>query len=150
MKIRRISIVMMVMAMVAVAVCSCASKEESTIAKVTDLVERLEKAEDLSEMDWNELSAEMAAIQEEAQKCDFTDAERKEFAREAGKVYGLILKKGMKMLPGIMKGATGITKDALKGMDEALEGGIEGLGDLSELEGDFEEIGEELEGIFGE
>ena len=101
--------------------CGCASKEESTINKLTDLTEKIENSEAPSNLDWDKLNAEFAEIEEEAAKCSFSEEQSREYYRQQGKFQAALLKYAIKNLPGLLEKAT----DAASGYMEGLLDGLD-------------------------
>lgn len=130
---------------VALAFSSCTSKEEKAVERMNELAETLQEVQNPNELDWEDLANEYAEIMNEANNCQFSKEERKEFFKQAGKVHAAMLKQSIKLLPGIMESVT----DAAEGYMEGLSGVLDELEDLDFDNLDDDEL-EELENFDAE
>ena len=99
---------------------SCTSKEQSTINKITDLTEKVEKANDPSSLDWEELAQDYETIMQDASECNFSEEESKEFFKQQGKFYAAMTKYAVKSIPGLMNNVMDAASDFMDGFTDGL------------------------------
>ena len=110
----------LILLLVMVVVASCASKEQSTINKITDLTEKVENADDPSALNWEELASDYETIMKDASECNFTEEESKEFFQQQGKFYAAMTKYAVKSIPGLMNNAMDAASDFMDGFMDGL------------------------------
>jgi len=146
MKLSRILSVALVAVGIALGAVSCTSKEDATIAKLNDLVEKVEKTESIKDIDWDELNSDLAEIQEEAKGCKFTQEQQAKFFELSGKLQGVIIKQGVNGLTNVMKNLGKAAEGMVKGMSEGLEGLDESVDNMAnELESSMDDLENALE-----
>lgn len=113
---------LMVALMAACVLVSCKSNEEQAIAKLDDLLERVEKhADSMSQEDWEKVYSDYQAIGLDNEELQFTDEQREQVGQKTGQLLSAYAKHTGKNLGKEIKDAVkegvGFLKGLIKGSD---------------------------------
>lgn len=114
---------LMVALMAACVLVSCKSNEEQAIAKLDDLLERVEKhADSMSQEDWEKVYSDYQAIGLDNEELQFTDEQREQVGQKTGQLlsaYAEHTGKNLgKQIKDAVKEGVGFLKGLIKGSDE--------------------------------
>ena len=109
--------------------CQTKTQEEKVISKMKALAERVESNnETYTDAEWDKVTNEYEALQQEAKKCDFTTEQLKDLAKVEAELTAAIAKQGAKRVGSDIKDAIEEGKEALEDVFDGIKEGL-GVGD---------------------
>lgn len=124
----------------AIAMSSCQSREEKVISKIKSLTERIDKeGKKFTSEDWDNTFQKLQDINEEMEKCNFSQEEIRELGDIERRLTVIIMREGAR---SVGKGVSDYIRNAgafLKGFENGSTNTME------EYEEEFEDVNEEIQ-----
>ena len=101
---------------------SCQSQEDQVINRLDNLAERIEQNGSKYDVeDWSDALEELADIDDDIQKCDFTKEQLKDLGRVEGKLFAIIMNEGSKAIGETFSEAISYFSSYASGFKEGVE-----------------------------
>jgi len=118
---------LLALSLLLVVVSSCKTQEEKVISKMQALAERVEsKGDSYNDEEWEKVISDFEALQQQAEECNFTSEQLKEYAKAEAELNTAIVKHGFKKA---INGVTDVIEEGAGVVGGILEGIMEGLDD---------------------